>query len=476
MPYGWALPFVLLPLQPAWFAGVVAFLGALVLLFRKEQLGFARPFLLFALLGIASQLLVPEGIQGVPPLPNAGQSPQTTNLIPPHGLYDLHGWNHPDGPGPRAVRLADGFFRVTRVHPATGRPFTEILSDRTYPLKVGEIYTQSFYFRHDGDAIAFDFLFTTKRGQFGVPAKVERLPGGLKRAHASYQAQPGDEALRAIDIYNLRGNWTYMDIGYAQLEVGPAPSPYTPGKAGPGRWERVGWWLGTALLGLLVMAGAGFVLRRSGGLWAAWGVLLGLLIHLGVGLAQAYPNMAQRIAGLSENPNLYGAGAVMSVLLVGLLSRGWPGLLALVAGSGVVALSDSRAAWLGLLGGVVLWVARSGFRWGHLLLILGGALALYFWLPSSLERLATVFNPDYFSNRSRLEIWGVAWRAFLERPLTGIGIGGFQTYYLEHAPPNAIEPTATHVHNLFLSLLAEAGLLGLLGFLGLWGAVVWRMG
>jgi len=99
-------------------------------------------------------------------------------------------------------------------------------------------------------------------------------------------------------------------------------------------------------------------------------------------------------------------------------------------------------------------------------------LGLYFWLPSRLERLATVVDLDYTTNRSRLEIWAVAWQVFLDHPLTGIGIGNFQTYYLQHAPPNALEPAATHAHNLFVHVLAEAGLLGLLGFLLLWGAVV----
>lgn len=476
MRYWWALPFVLLPVQPAWFAVVIALLGALALIFRKERLWFAPPFALFALLGSGSQLLSTGYVElEIPSLPSTSGESQTTNLIPPYGLRDLHGWNPQDGPGPRAVRQPDGFRRVTRAHPVTGRHFTEILSDKTYPLKEGEIYTQSFYFRHDGNEIAFDFLFSTNRGQFGVPARIETFPNGLKRAYATYEAHPGDGVLRAIDIHDFRGNWTYIDIGYAQLEVGSTPSAYTISKAKQSYWQRAGWWLGTALLGALVLVGGCFALKRSGDVLPALGIMVGLLINLGAGLAQVYPTVGQRISGFTENPNLYGAGAVMNVLLVGLASSSSLGLLALVFGLGIVALSDSRAAWLGLLGAIPLWFSRLSPRWGHVSLILSGmcvALALYFWLPSRLERLATVTDLDYANNQSRLEIWAVAWQAFLDHPLTGIGIGEFQTYYLEHAPPNVLEPAATHVHNLFLHVLTEAGLLGLLGFLLLWGAVV----
>ncbi|MFX7257629.1 O-antigen ligase family protein, partial [Acinetobacter baumannii] len=76
------------------------------------------------------------------------------------------------------------------------------------------------------------------------------------------------------------------------------------------------------------------------------------------------------------------------------------------------------------------------------------------------------------STQSSLEIWQVAWQAFKEHPLTGIGANRFGLYYLEHRPPNALEPAAPHAHNLFLNLLAETGLLGTAAFLILWGAIV----
>ncbi|WP_297853180.1 O-antigen ligase [Meiothermus sp.] len=466
-------------MQPAWFAVIMGLLGVFALVFRKERMWFVLPFGILALLGAGSQLMGPNDIDlETPSLPSSTyERHQTINLIPPYGLYDLRGWNHQDGSGPPGIRQSDGFRRVTRVHLPTGRHFTEILSNQIYPLKEGETYTQSFYFRHDGDEISFDFLFTTAKGQFGVPAKIETFPNGLKRAYASYKAQPGDKTLRAIDIYNLHGNWSYIDIGYAQLEIGLTPSRYTISlsKTKQSHWQRAVWWLGTGLLGFLVLVGSYFSLKHSGDFLMALGIVVGLLINLGAGLAQVNPAVEQRISGLTENPNLYGVGAVISVMLASLASSRILGLLALIFGLGIVALSDSRAAWLGLLGAIPLWFSRLSSRWGYVFLILSGvfvALALYLWLPSRLDRLATVTDLNYVNNQSRLEIWAVAWQAFLDHPLTGIGIGKFQIYYLKHLPIDALEPAATHAHNLFLHLLAEAGLLSLTGFLGLLGVII----
>ena len=87
----------------------------------------------------------------------------------------------------------------------------------------------------------------------------------------------------------------------------------------------------------------------------------------------------------------------------------------------------------------------------------------------------TITDPNTLSTQSRLQIWQVAWQAFKEYPLTGIGANRFGLYYLEHRPPNALEPAAAHAHNLFLNLLAETGILGTAAFLILWGAIVWTL-
>ena len=58
----------------------------------------------------------------------------------------------------------------------------------------------------------------------------------------------------------------------------------------------------------------------------------------------------------------------------------------------------------------------------------------------------------------RDEFWRVAWNAFEHRPLTGIGAGAYEQYWLQHRehPRNVRD-----AHNLYLEVLAELGMPGL---------------
>jgi len=329
MRWWWALPFVLLPLQPVWFGGIAALIGLYALIFRLERAWFVVPLALFALLGAASQLLGPADL-------------------------------------------------------------------------------------------------------------------GLKIPDSAAEAAPTN----------------------------------TPIQHNQTAWHRAGWWLGTAVMAGLAMVGSRAMLKQSKGRLPAWGLALGLSVGLFVGLVQALSNpLVERVAGFTANPNFYGIGAAASAALAALLGGAWPGGVALLLGTGIATLSGSRAAWLGLLVAAVLVLAHLPPRWRYagLLGAVGVALTLTYGigLPEQLSRLATVLDPGYLTNQSRLEIWEVAWQAFSAHPLTGIGLGGFQSYYQVHQPPDALDPHAPHAHNLLLGLMAESGILGLAGFLVLWGSV-WR--
>jgi O-antigen ligase len=58
----------------------------------------------------------------------------------------------------------------------------------------------------------------------------------------------------------------------------------------------------------------------------------------------------------------------------------------------------------------------------------------------------------------RDEFWRAAWNAFEERPVTGIGAGAYEQYWLQHRehPRNVRD-----AHNLYLEVLAELGIPGL---------------
>ena len=52
----------------------------------------------------------------------------------------------------------------------------------------------------------------------------------------------------------------------------------------------------------------------------------------------------------------------------------------------------------------------------------------------------------------RVELWSAGWESFIERPLVGLGTGGFADAF----------PSELYPHNLFLELAAELGIVGLL--------------
>ncbi|PZA06812.1 MULTISPECIES: O-antigen ligase [unclassified Meiothermus] len=469
----WSAPWLLLPLEPAWAGGVLALVGVWSLV-RGGRVWLWGPLLLFALLGSLGQLLSPKELFSLPQpaflgTPPAGLPP---NQILPFELGGLHGWNPKDGPGGRAERVEGGFWRLPRRNPATGREQAEFLMDRWYPLKPGQTYTQSFYLRHDGKEARFQITFFTERGHHPVPTQVEPVAPGVWRVWGSYIAQEGDRSVRAIDLLNGGGDWTYIEIGFAQLEEGAAPTPYRPGVMDqPSLWQRVSWWIGTALLSGLVLQGSLFLLQRAKAAWVAAALAAGLALHLGYGVVQlSHLEGAARVSGLSSQPNFFGHGAVMAAALAWLVGGSRVGGLTLVLAAGAVWVSGSRAAfwaWGLLLG--AWWWGLGRWRWAVLipLMLLGAALSDH---PEWLGRLQDAAKIDS-SAESRLQFWHIAWRAFREHPLGGVGFGNFPLYYQIHLPPGAIETYVPHAHNLLLQLLAEGGLLGLAGFGVLWGGV-----
>jgi tetratricopeptide (TPR) repeat protein len=81
--------------------------------------------------------------------------------------------------------------------------------------------------------------------------------------------------------------------------------------------------------------------------------------------------------------------------------------------------------------------------------------------PPSDEPLAADFVASHAASTSgsgRYQFWSVALDAFGDHPVGGIGAGGYETYWNEHA---SIPRAAGNPHSLFLQALSELGLLGL---------------
>lgn len=163
-------------------------------------------------------------------------------------------------------------------------------------------------------------------------------------------------------------------------------------------------------------------------------------------------------------------------------------LVLLVAGI----LSISRGGLLAMGGQLLLFgillmrqtgrrrTGRSrGSRGWTLLIGAGVVVALSWWIGSQslLSRLATFEQGarDY-SVVTRLAYWKAAWRILLDHPLTGVGVGAFPSVYPRYGSSSAQLERVEEVHNDYLHLLVETGLIGgglLLAFLVL-GVRSWR--
>jgi len=120
---------------------------------------------------------------------------------------------------------------------------------------------------------------------------------------------------------------------------------------------------------------------------------------------------------------------------------------------GALLLSGSRAALVGLAGGVGLaaWLAPIGRRW-RLAIAAAGLVFLT-------AALAVVNRGRTLSSLgARLEYNRASVAMFLAHPATGVGLGEFFPWYMRLKPPAAEETRLPH--NAFLLFLGQAGIAG----------------
>lgn len=165
----------------------------------------------------------------------------------------------------------------------------------------------------------------------------------------------------------------------------------------------------------------------------------------------------------------------------------WPGGSRLVIGAAALlmllalALTQSRGAYAGLLAAGLLMLAMR-WRWGRWIalasVLLAGALLALTGRDSGNVAVAGILG--------REEVWLRSLYAIRDFPYSGLGFGLFDQlipilypYFVLGAGPLA---QATHAHNLYLQIAADAGLLALVSFLAVLlaaaglAAWLWRQG
>jgi putative inorganic carbon (hco3(-)) transporter len=137
---------------------------------------------------------------------------------------------------------------------------------------------------------------------------------------------------------------------------------------------------------------------------------------------------------------------------------------ALVLGTAALALTFSRAGWMGFAAAVAYLAFASGSvrrRYAPLILLAGLAAVLI------------VFNAHHnpAENYTRLSIWQAGIDIVRRFPLTGVGPFDFARIYpLVRLPDGDL--TAFHAHSFLLTIFAEMGIVGVVAVLTAW----WRFG
>ncbi len=164
----------------------------------------------------------------------------------------------------------------------------------------------------------------------------------------------------------------------------------------------------------------------------------------------------------------------------------------LLIGAALVA-SWSRGAWLGALAGLICVMAfwNRATLFALVVAITTAALAALAgmanqaWIPDAimarLRDLPTYLggvnvlqlevNDDNFAVIERVAHWVAALRMWERAPWLGIGPGNYAVVYPEVALPRWPDPLG-HAHSIYLNVLAETGLLGLISHILLWTALL----
>lgn len=180
------------------------------------------------------------------------------------------------------------------------------------------------------------------------------------------------------------------------------------------------------------------------------------------------------------HPNLLGhTAAGIGLLLVGASTRFLPSIISFALALMAVAHTGSRAAWIALiLGGLFMILLRVPrlVKWLLPVIVTIAGVIVFLANPASLERLMSFHMVEEAT--SRPEIWTFAWTTLKEFPWTGLGLSGFDQFWIdEHL--DYISEVPTHAHNLWLHFASLHGVWGLLASVWLTSGILregWRKG
>jgi O-antigen ligase len=216
---------------------------------------------------------------------------------------------------------------------------------------------------------------------------------------------------------------------------------------------------------------------------AAYGIIAG-----GTTEAVNTSSGVSRITGTSGDPNEFAAMLVVGMVLAGALAFSRERMLVRWAAIGAIGLCTlgilltvSRGG-LVALGAALLMAIVAGGRWrlpmAVVAVVVAGATIGYFTTyapPQAEERILDTAG----GGSGREDLWTVAWRMFKDRPVGGVGAGNYPIAAIDYllqpgliVRDEFIIDTPKPPHNVYLSVLAELGVVGLALFMIVLGFAV----
>lgn len=138
-----------------------------------------------------------------------------------------------------------------------------------------------------------------------------------------------------------------------------------------------------------------------------------------------------------------------------------------------MALTLTRHVWIATLAAstLVIWIAARRWTPAYVTALIVAALAMSACAPDQWGRVRSIVDLEDPSNYDRLCMAWAGAKMVSDRPFFGLGPGAVEEMYPIYRHPSAPRTEAKHLHNTFLQMAAERGLLELGAFLWLMFAV-----
>ena len=187
---------------------------------------------------------------------------------------------------------------------------------------------------------------------------------------------------------------------------------------------------------------------------------------------EMFEDIKTRVNGTFDNPNVMGEYLLFVIPIIASLffsEKGWMKKIFYMGLGGVsiicLALTYSRGCYLGILLALAVFLLLINLKW--IIAFILGVIAAPAFLPQSIiNRFSSIGNMADSSTSYRVSIWKGAIdmiKDYWYRPI-GQGTTAFNSIYPLYSYSGV---GAQHSHNLFLQLLIETGIVGIISFLGI---------